>query len=158
MDALAARGQLRSGATGIALNDLQYDYKRSLSDAESQLLDYMSGAQRAYLDAERQRTHDVAQAQTEAAGRIPPEQLAGTPAEEAVLIGFTPDGRPVYEGKTSKKRFLDPQTPWDGPVNPNPPEPAAPTPPDEPKLPAWFDPIPVRPGENVVRGQPLRVF
>lgn len=85
MDALAARGALRSGATGVALQDLQQDRKVAGSDAQSQLMDYIAGLSRGYVDAERQRAMQLSQEQQAAAGRIDPSRLAGTPARSARL-------------------------------------------------------------------------
>jgi len=87
MDVLAGRGALRSGATGVALSDLQQDYKQTVSDAESQLLDYLQGLSQGFIQGQRQRAQQLAQEQAAAAGRIDPSRLAGTPGVTARHVG-----------------------------------------------------------------------
>ncbi|MCR4338324.1 MAG: hypothetical protein NUW01_00395 [Gemmatimonadaceae bacterium] len=68
-DALASRGMLRSGATGIALQGAQKEFDTGSYDARMQLSDYMSGVQQGLVNAQRQRAGQLEAAQREEAER-----------------------------------------------------------------------------------------
>lgn len=111
MDALAARGALRSGATGVALRDLGQEHKQALSSAQGDMLDYIAGIQRAFTDAERARFRDLARAQQEATGRIDPS-TGGTPARTARHIGngiYEDDQGGLWNADGTRYTGLDPR-------------------------------------------------
>jgi hypothetical protein len=127
MDALAARGALRSGATGVALSDLQQERKIAGSDAQSQLMDYLEGLQRGFVAAERQRQMMLAQEQAAAAGRIDPSRLYGTPGTTARHVGngLYVDAQGNYYDVNGNRTSppsqpLPEPTPLGAPVNPDP--------------------------------------
>lgn len=77
---LTARGLLSSGETGYQLGQQDLSYRQSQSDAVRALLDGLSGLQNSYLSAEAQRKASLAQAASDAAGRIqiPAAPVGGT--------------------------------------------------------------------------------
>lgn len=68
-DALAARGLLRSGATGVALQGAQKEFETGQYDARQQLADYAASVQQGYVAAQRQRAAQLEAAQREEAER-----------------------------------------------------------------------------------------
>ena len=68
-DALAARGLLRSGATGTALQGAQKEYEGGQYDARQSLMDYLSSAQQGFVAGERARQQQSLAAGREEAGR-----------------------------------------------------------------------------------------
>lgn len=68
-DALAARGLLRSGATGIALQGAQKEYEGGQYDARQSLMDYLSSAQQGFVAGERARQQQLLSAGREEAER-----------------------------------------------------------------------------------------
>ena len=68
-DSLAARGLLRSGATGVALQGAQKEYDTGQYDARQSLTDYLSSAQQGYVAGERQRQQQLLAAGREEAVR-----------------------------------------------------------------------------------------
>ena len=69
MSTLAARGIVRSGATGVGTNLENQNYIGAQYDARQTLLNYLSGVQAAYAAAQNQYEQNVANAATAAAGR-----------------------------------------------------------------------------------------
>lgn len=95
-DALAARGMLRSGATGIALQGAQKEYDAGQYDARQQLADYFSSVQQGYVAGQRARQSQLDEAQRSEAGRQaqlnPP-----TGSVQAQPAGVDPvTGQPFY--------------------------------------------------------------
>lgn len=98
-DSLAARGMLRSGATGVELQGAQKEYDTSQYDARQSLTDYLSSAQQGYVAGERAR-----QSQLEAAGRQEAVNQAtlnpATGTQQAQLAGTDPvTKQPFYRKK-----------------------------------------------------------
>lgn len=69
-NALASRGILRSGETGFQQGRENLNYTRAQYDARNQLLDYLSGLQSGFVNAQRQRQQALAQARLAAALQI----------------------------------------------------------------------------------------
>lgn len=68
-DALAGRGMLRSGATGVALQGAQKEFEQGQYDARQSLTDYLSSAQQGFVAGERARQQQLIAAQREEAER-----------------------------------------------------------------------------------------
>jgi hypothetical protein len=83
---LAARGSVRSGATGVGTGLEGERYGAAQFDARRNLLDYLTGLQSAFSDAERGRQGQLTTALTDATGR----QIAQHPATSAT--GTKPTG------------------------------------------------------------------
>lgn len=58
LDTMAARGTVRSGATGVGLGQADQSYGQSQFKARNDLLTYLSGVQSAFNQAEQTRTKD----------------------------------------------------------------------------------------------------
>ena len=127
-DALAARGMLRSGATGVALQGAQKEFDTSQYDARMQLADYASSVQQGYVAGQRARQSQLDSAQREEAER---QARLNPPTGERTLqyAGKDPSGRPFYKGDDGKL-YYDDNTPYT-------PEPIV----DPPIVPATPDPI-----------------
>lgn len=69
MDTLGAQGMARSGLTGQQLSRQDLSYRQATADTINQLLDYMSGAQQAYIQAERERQNQYVSGLAEATNR-----------------------------------------------------------------------------------------
>lgn len=89
--ALTARGLLSSGETGYQLGEENNSYQQAGYDALQQLIDLLSGGNRSFLDAEAQRRSTLAQAASDAAGRIPPGTTPVVPAPGGSGPVATPD-------------------------------------------------------------------
>ncbi|MCR4340516.1 MAG: hypothetical protein NUW01_11615 [Gemmatimonadaceae bacterium] len=125
-DALAARGMLRSGATGVALQGAQKEFDTGQYDARMQLADYAASVQQGYVQGQRQRAAQLEQAQREEAERqarlnpavgsrtvypgdpgYPVTPTAATPS----LLPPAPPAPPVAPRRT------DPVSPWQQGIN-----------------------------------------
>ena len=97
-DALAARGMLRSGATGVALQGAQKEFDQGQYDARQQLVDYSASVQQGYVAGQRARQTQLDSAQREEAGR----QAQLNPATGSQTLQYSgqnaTDGRPLYQG------------------------------------------------------------
>jgi hypothetical protein len=106
-NSLAARGLLRSGATGYQLGREQTNYTRSQYDARQQVLDYLSGIQSAFAQAEQQRQWALAMAAMQSAQQIPfyPPTYTGSqdqaPAQQPAAV-FPGDVGPGTVGNVSR--------------------------------------------------------
>ena len=112
-DALAARGLLRSGATGTALQGAQKEYEGGQYDARQSLMDYLSSAQQGFVAGERARQQQLLAAGREEAGRQAQLNPA-TGSQQAQYAGQNaPDGRPLYRRADGQLVFADgtPYTP-----------------------------------------------
>lgn len=101
-NALAARGMLRSGELGFQLGEAQQAFKRAQFGARNELLDYLGGVQAAYVEAERMRQRQLA----EAARAVPvpePSPVSG------------PVTSPVQEPAPTPTPTYGPQDPTEGP-------------------------------------------
>ena len=106
-DALAARGMLRSGATGVALQGAQKEYDTGQYDARMQLGDYFTGVQQGLVAAQRQRAAQLGEAQRAEAGRQ--AQLNPPTGEQTLQYAGqnAPDGRPLYRDASGRLVFGD---------------------------------------------------
>lgn len=91
--ALAARGMLRSGATGVGVGQEGDRYKQARYDAANQLIDYLSGVSSAWAEAQRNLAIGRAGAQSGARSRaisenppVAPTTIAGEPAIPPLTI------------------------------------------------------------------------
>lgn len=103
--ALAARHALQSGELGYQLGQENKSYGQAQYDATQKLLDYISGVQAAYAQAEQQRAMQEAQGRNDAArfqSGLPQNQ--GKPDQTATLDeGLSKQyGKPVYRGPDGK--------------------------------------------------------
>lgn len=113
---LAARGILSSGETGYQYGRADLANRQASSDAQQQLLDYLSGAQSAYVQSERGRQQSLQNALFAASGRLQPWMFGpaasptAPPVEAPVTSPVTPAGWPPVDEPTTlpKERQLKP--------------------------------------------------
>lgn len=89
-DFLAARGLLRSGATGVALGEEQQRHTQAGYDTRQQVLDYLAGVQAAFVQSERQRQQQLAQGAREAGtfqAGLPQNQPTGPQVIQQLPVG-----------------------------------------------------------------------
>ncbi len=84
---LAARGGLRSGETGYKLGRENTDYTRAQYDARQKLVDYLAGANAAYVAAQRARELQLAQL---LAAQQPPPGYTGNGATPLAPLTSNP--------------------------------------------------------------------
>lgn len=114
-NALAARGALRSGESAHQLQQAQTGYDRAKFDATQELMDFISGLQAGFAQAERGRQSQLGQGAAEAAGRVPDQ--ARTPDIQASEI----PGSGVYRGTDGMLYNAD-GTPYQEPAASGPSE------------------------------------
>ncbi|HEY5987785.1 MAG TPA: hypothetical protein VIV12_15630, partial [Streptosporangiaceae bacterium] len=90
---LAARGLLRSGETGYQTGREHLAYGTAQYDARQKVLDYLSGIQSAYDQAQQQRQWALAQAAMQAAQSVPQYPVIPPPMGG----GYQPPYQPPYE-------------------------------------------------------------
>ena len=110
-NALAARGLLRSGATGKALGREEQDYKVAQSEARLKVADYFAGVQAAFNAAERARSGQRTAGLESAYGRVSTNPAnAPTPART-----LQPTAIPNVYTDSSGALYNPDGTPWKQP-------------------------------------------
>lgn len=97
--ALAARGLSSSGQRAFEENRLGQALSQGQYQARNELLGTVGQTQSAFVNSERQRAREIAQAMSEAMGRATqsnPATPGGTASIDDTMQG--PDGGPVYKG------------------------------------------------------------
>ena len=156
-NALAARGLLRSGAYGTALEGANQEFRQGQYDARQSLTDYLTSAQQGYVAGERARQEKLLAAGREEA----PRQAQLNPPQGTVEVPFAGTdpvtGKPYYR-KPDGSLWNPDGTPYTPAAAPTPtPAPTPLTPPAAEKpgdIGDWQD-ILSRALTNIVPGQRL---
>lgn len=93
---LNARGMLRSGETGYALDQQNLSYRQAESDAYQKFLGYLQQYQQGYLTAQQKNSSDLAAAYSAAADRQY-NAHPSTPGTSAQFDHVDSAGKPVYK-------------------------------------------------------------